>query len=356
LPVADIYPGKLSDLFSAKPVILNGRYTKAASGTIRLKGKVAGQEYSREIKIDLPENEAANDTLASLWARRKIDQLTMQRGEQGANAGALTKEITGIGLEFRLLTENTSFVAVEERVVNQNGKPVKIEVPVAVPEGVDPTMVGAQETVDVTASGGGGLTITARQLKSLPNSGAVNTTSAMVSVTTRSERKSKRASGSGTGQGSGSGMGTGSGSGSGSSNGLGTGGGGGSGPFNATYSRKGDIDSDKKPEVKPKELSPEMIRDQKLKEKLHSWIYTLITRFRVSGYELTGDEAKFVRDGNATVRIEVSQRSQDLLNKLKAAGLEIVSEKENSIVGRIAVNKIASLAELDEVKLVLPQF
>ena len=43
MPVTDIYPSKLSDLFSAKPVILHGRYTKAASGTIKLKGKIAGQ-------------------------------------------------------------------------------------------------------------------------------------------------------------------------------------------------------------------------------------------------------------------------------------------------------------------------
>ncbi|MEO8074631.1 MAG: VIT and VWA domain-containing protein, partial [Acidobacteriota bacterium] len=49
LPVADVYPNKIRDLFSAKPVILHGRYTKAGSGTIRLKGKVSGQDVVREI-------------------------------------------------------------------------------------------------------------------------------------------------------------------------------------------------------------------------------------------------------------------------------------------------------------------
>ena len=71
MPVADIYPGKLTDLFSAKPVILHGRYTKAAVGTIKLKGKIAGQPYERSISIDLPESDAANDSLSTLWARTR---------------------------------------------------------------------------------------------------------------------------------------------------------------------------------------------------------------------------------------------------------------------------------------------
>ena len=36
LPVADIYPNKLTDLFSAKPVIVHGRYTKPFSGVDRV--------------------------------------------------------------------------------------------------------------------------------------------------------------------------------------------------------------------------------------------------------------------------------------------------------------------------------
>ena len=47
MPVADIYPGRLTDLFTAKPVILHGRYTKAARGTIKLRGKVAGMPPKR---------------------------------------------------------------------------------------------------------------------------------------------------------------------------------------------------------------------------------------------------------------------------------------------------------------------
>ncbi len=76
LPVADVYPSRIADLFSAKPVILNGRYTKGASGTIKLKGKVGGQIFVREIPVNLPETESRHDVLATLWARKRIDELT----------------------------------------------------------------------------------------------------------------------------------------------------------------------------------------------------------------------------------------------------------------------------------------
>jgi len=213
MPVADVYPGKMSDLFSAKPVILNGRYTKSGSGTVKLKGKVAGQEYSREIAVNFPESEASNDVLSTLWARTKIDELSAGKLQPGnaANAAAFDKQITDLGLEFRLLTEFTSFVAVEERVVNQNGNPVKIEVPVMIPEGVNPeTTVGAQtEVVTVSAAGGGGG-------KTLPVNGR-----SVASLSLSSAKKSKRSrgsAGSGVGYGSGNGSGTGSGSGGGYGN------------------------------------------------------------------------------------------------------------------------------------------
>ncbi len=40
LPVAEVYPKTVPDLFSAKPVILTGRYTGNGHGTIRLKGLI----------------------------------------------------------------------------------------------------------------------------------------------------------------------------------------------------------------------------------------------------------------------------------------------------------------------------
>jgi hypothetical protein len=134
LQVADVYPKRINDLFSAKPVIVHGRFTKPGSGVIKLRGKSFGRETVREIPVSFPEDEPDHDVLATLWARQRIDDLTRQDYQNAKPE--IREQITGLGLEFRLLTQFTSFVAVEERVVTDAGQPRRIEVPVELPEGV----------------------------------------------------------------------------------------------------------------------------------------------------------------------------------------------------------------------------
>ncbi|MBI4902521.1 MAG: VWA domain-containing protein [Acidobacteria bacterium] len=139
LPVSDVYPARVPDLFAAKPLEIHGRYTGPARGTIRVKGKSAGREFVRNITVDLPTSEPRHDVLASLWARTKIDDL-MGRDFAGVQRGTLALElrnqITQLGLDYRLMTQFTAFVAVEEKTVTEGGKPRRIEVPVEMPEGV----------------------------------------------------------------------------------------------------------------------------------------------------------------------------------------------------------------------------
>jgi Ca-activated chloride channel family protein len=138
LPVTDIYPARLPDLFSARPLALTGRYSTPASGTIRLRGKVAGRDFSRTIPVRLGAHVPEHDVLAHLWARTRIDDLMSQdwKGTQAGNPKLEVREaVTKLGLDFRLMTQFTSFVAVEERVV-EGGSARRIEVPVEMPYGV----------------------------------------------------------------------------------------------------------------------------------------------------------------------------------------------------------------------------
>jgi len=139
VPVAEIYPRRLPDVFSAKPVVVVGRYNKAGRGIVRVRGMAAGKPWWREIAVDFPAQESKHDALASLWARRKIDDL-MNRDLVGLQRGTLdgqTKEaITQLGLTYKLMTQYTSFIAVDEKVVYQSGQPHRIEVPVEMPAGV----------------------------------------------------------------------------------------------------------------------------------------------------------------------------------------------------------------------------
>src|SRR6185369_5135461 len=107
LPVTDIYPQRLPDLFSGKPLVVTGRYSASATGTIRLQGTQAGEKIVREIPVTLTANPAKQNVLPSFWARRKIDDL-MSQDWSGAQGGGsmkleLQNQITQLGLDYRLM-------------------------------------------------------------------------------------------------------------------------------------------------------------------------------------------------------------------------------------------------------------
>jgi Ca-activated chloride channel family protein len=139
LPVTEVYPQRLPDLYSGKPLFVSGRYSAASNGTIYIHGKRAGEDFVRPIPVSLKGSAGPYRIQSSFWARSKIDDLMSQDWaglQRGNMKPALQKEITQLGLDYRLMTQFTSFVAFEERVVTKDGQPQRVEVPVEMPEGV----------------------------------------------------------------------------------------------------------------------------------------------------------------------------------------------------------------------------
>jgi len=96
-----------------------------------------------------------NAVLASQWARAKVDDLMMgdMKGmQQGQVTDELKQEIIGLGLTYNLLTQFTSFVAVEELRITEGGKARTIRVPIEMPQGVSYSGVFGRSR----GSGGGG--------------------------------------------------------------------------------------------------------------------------------------------------------------------------------------------------------
>ncbi|MBU1910000.1 MAG: VWA domain-containing protein [Verrucomicrobia bacterium] len=134
LDVEDLFPARIPDLFMGQPIFVLGRYTRPGAATIRVHGKINGQPVSYELPVELPESGADNSAVASLWARARIRELSAEL--YGGRDEDVVREITDLALKYRLMSEYTSFVAVEDKVVNEDGKPVTIQVPVEMPEGV----------------------------------------------------------------------------------------------------------------------------------------------------------------------------------------------------------------------------
>lgn len=139
LNVEEVYPKQIEDLFAAKPVVVKGRYRNAGTGVIKLNGTNAAGAYEREIPVTFGASVPENPVLASQWARAKVDDLMMRDMtgmQQGKVSDELKTEIIGLGLAYNLLTQFTSFVAVEEMRITEGGKPRTIRVPVEMPQGV----------------------------------------------------------------------------------------------------------------------------------------------------------------------------------------------------------------------------
>ncbi len=137
--VSEVYPARLPDLFSAKPVIISGRYDTPGRGVVRLRGKQAGRDFVRDVHVTLPAVEPEREAIATLWARRKVDALmaTNWTGMQAGDPGPEIKHaITKLGVDFGLMTQFTSFIAVEETIRTEGGRPMRVEVPVEMPAGV----------------------------------------------------------------------------------------------------------------------------------------------------------------------------------------------------------------------------
>lgn len=352
LEVADVYPKRQPDLFSAKPLIIHGRYLKSGSGTIKLKGKFAGQEVVREIPVNFTENTAGNDVLATLWARTRIDDLMSTDynsvAQNGKTKPEIEQTITQLGLEYRLMTQFTSFVAVEEKVVNQNGKPVRVDVPVELPQGV--TDKAVQEETDVVAISTG---ITVKQIQNLPVNRSISTR--LVKPTKKADKSKAR--GEGTGRGSGKGNGSANASVRPVAN-----------VTSLELSVDGkDVDEPARPLTKEEEAArakataeaaAAKAKELKLKtinSKLHTWVYDLVERLRNNVSAPTANEAYFVKDEKAEISVTLTDKSSEaIIKKLKEIGLEVTAENGTVISGRISIDKIQALAEFMEVKFILP--
>ncbi|NNB96606.1 hypothetical protein HI113_22160 [Corallococcus exiguus] len=135
LPVSDVYPKSVPDLFAGQPLFLVGKFTGTGDGVLRISGRVRGQVRRFDVPVHFPEVAPEHDSLKSLWARQRIEELTVEgyRGE----TPEVVQGITDTALQYHLMSRYTSFVAVEQVArTAPNGESVRELVPVQLPDGM----------------------------------------------------------------------------------------------------------------------------------------------------------------------------------------------------------------------------
>ena len=139
LSVYETYPRRIPELWAGRPVIIFGRYGAGGSQEIQLSGSAEGKPLKYKLHVTLPDAQPTHDVLSKAWARKKIEDISAQL--YAADASEIIEEITDIALNHRLMTQYTSFVAVDEndmQPINQEVKaPQQVVVPVPLPDGTD---------------------------------------------------------------------------------------------------------------------------------------------------------------------------------------------------------------------------
>jgi len=136
--VSETYPAKIPELWVGRPIILFGRYAGGrGEAPIRVSGRVEGEPVSWPLVVNFPAAENRHAVLAKVWARNKVEDL--MQSTYYAGSPAVEEEVTRIALDYRLMSQYTSFVAVDETELGKLTEPARpprrMLVPVPIPEG-----------------------------------------------------------------------------------------------------------------------------------------------------------------------------------------------------------------------------
>lgn len=113
---AELYPQPIPDLFLGEPLLIKARFGQPPTDIV-IQGRFEGQPWRRELSLRGSEQgEGAATGIATLWARAKVASLQDDGVRQG-NASLHKADIIALGIEHRLATQYTSFVAVDNTPV-----------------------------------------------------------------------------------------------------------------------------------------------------------------------------------------------------------------------------------------------
>jgi hypothetical protein len=234
-----------------------------------------------------------------MWARARVDELMardLQALQRGETPEATREEIVTLALAHRLMTQFTSFVAVENQIVNQGGQQRTVPVEVAMPDGV------RYEGIFGEAPGAAKIAGAYNQLATAPMAGP-------------SERAAGR--------------------------------------FKREPSIGGALvrSSDSEDKARLLKDAPtsstreedgrrrdEPALDATVRAKLAPELVTLLGRPDIAARKLL------------TVRVRLTERAGSMRDQLEAAGLHLTHLKDRMVVGTIEPGRLAALAALDVVQ------
>ena len=136
----DVEPAGVPDVFAERPVIIMGKWRGKPKGTITLTGTQGDGHYEARLEAGQVKPLERNAALRYLWARRRIVRLSDYISLE--SSAERVKEVTELGLAYSLLTQYTSFVAIDSLSRGQGSESATVQQPQPLPQGVSHYAVG----------------------------------------------------------------------------------------------------------------------------------------------------------------------------------------------------------------------
>ena len=117
IPVYDLYPSPLPDLFAGSQIILVGRYRNGGSSDVMLTGEINDQpqiyHYPQQSFALTSSPGGVEATLSRLWATRKIGHLLNQIRLNGPDQESID-QIVRLSIRYGIITPYTSYLVTED--------------------------------------------------------------------------------------------------------------------------------------------------------------------------------------------------------------------------------------------------
>jgi Ca-activated chloride channel family protein len=131
--VTDRYPSTMPDLFVGRPVVITGKYA-GTTGSIEVSGNAGGRRHSFSIPVtDVAQD---NPAIARVWARLRIADLKDRQSWADDPHDELAGAIRDTALHYHLMSDYTSFVAVDASERTDGSYGITVQQAVPVPDGV----------------------------------------------------------------------------------------------------------------------------------------------------------------------------------------------------------------------------
>ena len=130
----DMAPVELPDLYYGQPLQLCARFRPGAGARLILSGRCGGADWEKS--LPLPAVQARDEMILRTWARARIDALKEELHTESRRASRHRDEVISFALEYHLVTDFTSLVAVQEEAVSQTPA-TRLKVAVPLPRGLE---------------------------------------------------------------------------------------------------------------------------------------------------------------------------------------------------------------------------